>query len=76
MHQETFTSSLTDMQALVWSPPSNEDDDRVILYLHGAGGFGTGMAGLYEFPDFPSLLRDGMQLSCRVVIPSCHIGGR
>jgi predicted esterase len=74
MHQETFTSSSTGIQALVWSPPSHEDDGRVILYLHGSGGFGTGIAGLYEFQDFPSLLRDGMQLSCRVVIPSCHIG--
>jgi predicted esterase len=34
------------------------------------------MAGLYEFQDFPSLLRDGMQLSSRVIIPSCHIGER
>jgi predicted esterase len=76
MHQDTFTSSSTDMQALVWSPPSNEDDGRVILYLHGAGGFGTGMAGLYEFPDFPSLLRDGMQLSSCVVILSRHVGER
>jgi predicted esterase len=76
MRQEIFKSSSTGMQALVWSPPSNEDDDRVILFLHGAGGFGTGLAGLYRFPDLPSLLRDGMQLSCRVVIPSCHIGER
>jgi len=32
------------------------------------------MAGLFEYPDLPSLLRDGMELDCRVVIPSCHTG--
>lgn len=62
------------MLALVWSPASQKDDGRTILYLHGAGGFGTGIAGLFEYPDLPSLLRDGMDVGCRVVVPSCHIG--
>jgi predicted esterase len=74
MHANTFRSSSTEIEALVWSPQSQEDDGRVVLYLHGAGGFGTGINGLYEHPDLPSLLRDGMRLTCSVVIPSCHIG--
>lgn len=74
MNHEIFTSTSTNMWALVWSPAS-QVDSRTILYLHGAGGFGTGMAGLFEYPDLPSLLRDGMEVNCRVVIPSCHIGG-
>jgi predicted esterase len=73
MNQKTFTSTTTNMWALVWSP-ALQGDDRTLLYLHGAGAFGTGMAGLFEYPDLPSLLQDGMQVGCRVVIPSCHIG--
>jgi predicted esterase len=73
MNQESFTSTSTNMWALVWSP-ALQSDVRTILYLHGAGAFGTGMTGLFEYPDLPSLLRDGMEVGCRVVIPSCHIG--
>ena len=73
MDQETFTSA-SGMWALVWSPASLSRNTRTTLYLHGAGGFGRGMAGLFEYPDLPSLLRDGMELDCRVVIPSCHVG--
>lgn len=58
----------------MWTPLSETDHNRTILYLHGAGGFGTGAAGLYEYPDLPGLLREGLELDCRVVIPSCHIG--
>jgi len=74
MTQETFTSPSTGMCALVWTPTSHSADDRILLYLHGAGAFGTGIAGLYEYPDLPSLLRDGMEVGCRVVIPSCPSG--
>ncbi|MFT4197248.1 MAG: hypothetical protein QM601_04950 [Pseudoxanthomonas sp.] len=74
MKHEVFTSTSTGMLALVWSPDSRCENDRTILYLHGAGAFGTGMTGLFEYPDLPSLLRDGLEVGCRVVIPSCHIG--
>jgi poly(3-hydroxybutyrate) depolymerase len=74
MKDETFTSGATGMESLIYSPAAHEDDCRVILYLHGSGGFGTGIEGLYEYPDFPSLLRDGMQLTSTVLIPSCHAG--
>lgn len=73
MDQETFTSTSTGMWALVWSS-AYQENGRTIIYLHGAGAFGTGMAGLFEYPDLPSLLRDGMDIGCRVVIPSCHVG--
>jgi predicted esterase len=74
MNQETFTSTSTGIRALVWSPAQQKDNGRVILYLHGSGAFGTGMPGLFEYPDMPSLLRDGMEISACVVIPRCHIG--
>jgi poly(3-hydroxybutyrate) depolymerase len=71
-----FESPASGMKALLYSPAalSLAASNRVILYLHGLGGFGTGLAGLYQFPDLPSLLRDGMQVSCAVIIPSCHVG--
>jgi pimeloyl-ACP methyl ester carboxylesterase len=62
------------MKALVYSPAANFGNNRVVVYLHGAGGFGTGLAGLFQFPDLPSLLRDGMSLTSTVLIPSCHEG--
>jgi pimeloyl-ACP methyl ester carboxylesterase len=74
MNQLEFTSASTGLWALVWTPSAQSHSDRTILYLHGAGGFGSGIAGLYEYPDLPSLLRDGLELDCRVVIPSCHYG--
>jgi len=73
MVEETFTSDSTGMWALVWSSASQHEDGRTLVYLHGAGGFGTGMAGLFEYPDLPSLLREGMDLRCRVAIPSCQV---
>jgi len=69
-----FDSPTSGMKALVYTPAAATDSNRVILYLHGSGGFGTGLAGLYEYPDLPSLLRDGMPVSCAVLIPSCHLG--
>lgn len=74
MKLETFTSTSTKIKGLVWAPASQKTNERNILYLHGAGGFGTGLAGLYEHKDLPSLIRDGLRLDCRVVIPSCHTG--
>src|SRR5688500_5657445 len=62
------------MSALMWCPDPKRHDDRIVLYLHGAGGFGTGIRGLFEYPDLPGLLRDGLEVRCRVVVPSCHIG--
>jgi poly(3-hydroxybutyrate) depolymerase len=71
-----FESPASGMKALVYSPAALTwaDSNRAILYLHGAGGFGTGLAGLYQFPDLPSLLRDGMPVSSAVIIPSCSVG--
>src|SRR6187431_1451698 len=73
MVEETFTSSSTGMWSLVWSPAAHDEHGRSLLYLHGAGGFGTGMAGLFEHLDLPRLLREGMEVDCRVIIPSCHV---
>jgi pimeloyl-ACP methyl ester carboxylesterase len=69
-----FDSLSSGMKALVYSPPANFGNKRVVVYLHGSGGFGTGLAGLFQFPDLPSLLRDGMSLTSTVLIPSCHEG--
>ena len=69
-----FDSPASGMKALVYSPAAHLDDNRVLLYLHGSGGFGTGLQGLYRYPDLPSLLRDGMTLTSTVIIPSCHEG--
>jgi predicted esterase len=69
-----FKSPASGMKALVYSPAANFDDGRILLYLHGSGGFGTGLAGLYNFSDLPGLLRDGMTLTSTVIIPSCHVG--
>jgi predicted esterase len=69
-----FDSLTSGMKALVYSPAANSEDDRVLVYLHGSGGFGTGLAGLFQFPDLPSLLRDGMSFTSTVLIPSCHEG--
>ena len=74
MRSEEFDSLTSGMKALVFSPAAAADDKRVILYLHGAGGFGAGLAGLYEFSNLPTLLRDGMTLASTVIIPSCHEG--
>jgi predicted esterase len=76
MFAAEFESPSSGMNALVYSPAALAvaDSKRVILYLHGLGGFGTGLAGLYQFPDLPSLLRDGMPVSCAVIIPSCPVG--
>lgn len=74
MRQSVFTSSTSAMEALVWVPSSGPTPTRTLLYLHGAGGFGSGLAGLFEHPDLPSLLRDGLEIDARVVIPSCHLG--
>jgi predicted esterase len=69
-----FDSLSSGMKALVYSPAANFGNKRVVVYLHGSGGFGTGLAGLFQFPDLPSLLRDGMSLTSTVLIPSCHEG--
>jgi predicted esterase len=69
-----FDSLSSGMKALVYSPAANFGNNRVVVYLHGSGGFGTGLAGLFQFPDLPSLLRDGMSLTSTVLIPSCHEG--
>jgi pimeloyl-ACP methyl ester carboxylesterase len=69
-----FDSPTSGMKGLVYSSATDFKDNRVILYLHGSGGFGNGLAGLFQFPDLPSLLRDGMSLTSTVLIPSCHEG--
>jgi poly(3-hydroxybutyrate) depolymerase len=69
-----FDSLSSGMKALVYLPDANSGNKRVVVYLHGSGGFGTGLAGLFQFPDLPSLLRDGMSLTSTVLIPSCHEG--
>jgi predicted esterase len=69
-----FDSLVSGMKALIYSPAANLNNKRVVVYLHGSGGFGTGLAGLFQFPDLPSLLRDGMSLRSTVLIPSCHQG--
>jgi hypothetical protein len=69
-----FDSLSSGMKALVYSPAANFGNKRVVVYLHGSGGFGTGLAGLFQFPDLPSLLRDGMSLTSTVLVPSCHEG--
>jgi hypothetical protein len=74
MECKTVTSRTSGMEGLLYSPPRDQDDGRTLLYLHGRGGFGTGIPGLFEYPDLPSLLRGGMDLPCRVLIPSCHVG--
>lgn len=40
--------------------------ERVFVYLHGAGGFGKGYSGLFMYPGFATLLRDG---ALRVDVP-------
>jgi poly(3-hydroxybutyrate) depolymerase len=67
-----FVSSTSGMKALVYSPRTLDDDHRFVLYLHGSGGFGTGLPGLFQYADLPSLLRDGMELASTAIIPSCH----
>jgi predicted esterase len=74
MINKIFTSNSTKMQSLIYFPSAQQNDGRFILYLHGSGGFGTGLAGLYTYSDFPSLLRDGMELTSTILIPSCHTG--
>lgn len=74
MTDRTFMSVSTEMQAVIYAPDTDVDDGRVILYLHGSGGFGSGIEGLYEFREMPSLLKGGLQLTSTVLIPSCHIG--
>jgi poly(3-hydroxybutyrate) depolymerase len=69
-----FDSLSSGMKALVYSPAASFGNERVVVYLHGSGGFGTGLGGLFQFPDLPSLLRDGMSLTSTVLIPSCHEG--
>ena len=69
-----FDSPPSGMKALIYAPVPLAGGSRVILYLHGSGGFGTGLAGLFLFPDLPTLLRDGMAIPCTVIIPSCHLG--
>ena len=76
MHCTVFTSPTTRWQSLIYQPAPLVDDDRVLLYLHGAGGFGTGIDGLFEFPDLPTMLRDGLSLASTVAIPSCPTSGR
>jgi fermentation-respiration switch protein FrsA (DUF1100 family) len=75
MQCSIFTSVAVQWQSLVYQPPPLIDDGRVILYLHGESGFGTGIEGLFEHPDLPSLLRDGLALPASVVIPSCPVSG-
>jgi predicted esterase len=60
---------------LLYQPAPLLDNGRVLLYLHGAGGFGSGIEGLFEHPDLPSLLRDGLALNFAVLIPSCPTSG-
>jgi acetyl esterase/lipase len=69
-----FDSATSGMKALIYEPAPLAGGNRVILYLHGSGGFGTGLPGLFQFPDLPRLLRDGMAVSGTVIIPSCHLG--
>jgi predicted esterase len=69
-----FDAPTSGMKALIYAPAALAEGNRVVLYLHGSGGFGTGLAGLLQFPDLPNLLRDGMAISCTVIIPSCHLG--
>ncbi len=76
MHCTVFTSPRIGWQSLIYRPPLLLDDGRVLLYLHGAGGFGTGIDGLFDYPDLPSLLRDGLSLTSTVAIPSCPTSGR
>ncbi|EAR10781.1 hypothetical protein [Reinekea blandensis] len=46
----------------------------VSVYLHGKGGFGN-TAGLYEYEDFPRLLRDGTyQPACPFVVLHAQSG--
>lgn len=47
----------------------------IYVYLHGSGGFGTDYKGQFEYPDFPSLLRDGeMNLEQPFVVACCMHG--
>jgi poly(3-hydroxybutyrate) depolymerase len=75
MQCTVFTSPTIGWQSLIYRPPSLLDDGRVLLYLHGAGGFGTGIEGLLDYPDLPSLLREGLSLTSTVAIPSCPTSG-
>ncbi len=75
MQCTVFTSAAVGWQSLVYQPAPSLDDGRVIVYLHGASGFGTGIDGLFEYRDLPSLLRDGMSLTSSVVIPSSPFSG-
>ncbi|MFT4046890.1 MAG: dienelactone hydrolase family protein [Solimonas sp.] len=62
------------MQAVVHAPRGRLESDHTLLYLHGAGGFGTGLAGLYEYPDLPSLLREGLETGRPILMPYGETG--
>lgn len=75
MQGRIITSPSTGMKAIVYpARKSGGAGKRVIVYLHGSGGFTAGMEGLYEYPDYPDLLEKGMTLDCDAVIPVCHGG--
>ena len=76
MRCDTFTSRTSGMRGLIYSPSNEDNGGRTLLYLHGRGGFGTGVPGLFEYPDLPRLLREGLQLTSRVVVPSCDVADR
>ncbi|UXI00114.1 hypothetical protein [Photobacterium sp. TY1-4] len=49
--------------------------DRVYVYLHGAGEFGQGAEGQYQYPGFATLLRDGnLSLKQPLIIACCMAG--
>jgi len=77
VNRRIIQSPSTGMRAVVYpARKGGGDERRVIVYLHGSGGFTAGMTGLYEYPDFPGLLEAGMALDCDALIPVCHRGDR
>ena len=49
--------------------------ERIFVYLHGAGEFGSGPMGQFKYPGFATLLRDGdLKLKQLFVIACCMEG--
>ncbi|MGI9282467.1 MAG: hypothetical protein ACR2PX_22970 [Endozoicomonas sp.] len=65
MHRETV--KINGVEGLIYR--SVNPSPYRVLYLHGSGAFGQGIAGLFEYPDLPSLIENGLELDHDVLIP-------
>ncbi|MFD2177829.1 alpha/beta hydrolase [Veronia pacifica] len=64
---------VADIQSIVFG--IDKPCKSIHVYLHGAGGFGSGYEGQYAFPDFASLLRDEeIELEQPFIVACCMQG--